>query len=173
MKVSIYCVELTLSFYFFTSVCDREIYLPKGPVWPVAPVAPGRPGNPNTQVVPVLPVAPRGPGKPGPPGKPAGPAILKEKHMITGGFRKQPGASIIWAYLICFYRPETKFAKVMFLQVSVCPQGEGVRGGGVGDRGGGVCGMHAPCQILRDMVNERTVRILLECILVFFGILTN
>ena len=27
------------------------------------------------------------------------------------------------------YRPQTKFAKVMFLQVSVCPQG-----------GGGVCG---------------------------------
>ena len=25
-----------------------------------------------------------------------------------------------------FYRPQTKFAKVMFSQVSVCPQGEGV-----------------------------------------------
>ena len=29
-----------------------------------------------------------------------------------------------------FYRPLTKFAKVMFLQVSVCPQGGGVHGGG-------------------------------------------
>ena len=27
-----------------------------------------------------------------------------------------------------FYRPQTKFAKVMFLQASVCPQGGGVRG---------------------------------------------
>ena len=34
---------------------------------------------------------------------------------------------------------------------------------------GGVCGMHAPQQILwlRYTVNERAVRILLECILVF------
>ena len=28
----------------------------------------------------------------------------------------------------CCYRPQTKFAKVMFLQVSVCPRGGGVRG---------------------------------------------
>ena len=33
-----------------------------------------------------------------------------------------------------FYRPQTKFAKVMFLQVSVCPQG------GVCGCSGGVCG---------------------------------
>ena len=41
------------------------------------------------------------------------------------------------------YCPQTKFAKVMFLQVSVCPQG-GVHGGG-GMRGWGVCmaGGHA------------------------------
>ena len=32
---------------------------------------------------------------------------------------------------------------------------------------GGVCGMYTPLQILPDMVNERVVRILLECILVF------
>ena len=31
---------------------------------------------------------------------------------------------------------------------------------------GGMCGMHAPHQKLRDMVNEWEVRILLECILV-------
>ena len=42
------------------------------------------------------------------------------------------------------------FAKVMFLQVCVCPQGEGGRA----------------WQILRDTVNEEVVRILLECILV-------
>ena len=28
------------------------------------------------------------------------------------------------------YRPQTKFEKVMFLQVSVCPQGGGMHGGG-------------------------------------------
>ena len=54
--------------------------------------------------------------------------------------------------------------------VAECVSG-GMYGGGV--RGGGhawqgeVHGMHAPPrQILRDMVNERVVRILLECILV-------
>ena len=41
--------------------------------------------------------------------------------------------------------------------------GRGAWAGGVCDRGG----MHAPHhQILRDTVNERAVRILLECILV-------
>ena len=80
----------------------------------------------------------------------------------------------------------------MFLQVSVCPQG-GVRGGGGGGGGmcggrhmwqgacvagsvcgrgasvaeGGMCATQSPCQILRDTVNERAVRILLECILVW------
>ena len=45
-----------------------------------------------------------------------------------------------------FYRPQTKFAKVMFLQVSVCPQRGGMCGcsGGVGAYmvalGGGMCG---------------------------------
>ena len=29
---------------------------------------------------------------------------------------------------VSFYRPQKKFAKVMFLQVSVCPHGGGVRG---------------------------------------------
>ena len=98
------------------------------------------------------------------------------------------------------YRPQTKFAKVMFLQVCVCPQGGMRASGGVcvllgvcawlggmhGCRGvcvvvgghvwlqGGVrtlrgvqlgCreGMHG---IWQDTVNERVVRILLECILV-------
>ena len=88
-----------------------------------------------------------------------------------------------------FYRPQTKFAKVMFLQVSVCPQG-GVcmvapRGGVHGcSRGAcmvvprgrawllqGAC-MFAPgghgWDMMRygDTINERAVRILLECILV-------
>ena len=54
----------------------------------------------------------------------------------------------------------------MFLQVSV-------RGGGVRGKGGwrgcmaeGVCMAGGVWQILRDTVNERAVRILLECILV-------
>ena len=142
---------------------------------------------------------------------------------------------------IAFYRPQMKFAKVMFLQVSVCPQLGGVRGcsGGWWDMHGcsgghqwllgghawllwGACmvalggmhgffgghawffpgGMHGFClgacmvfsggcacfflggawffpggvhvffleggihRIRRDTVNERAVRILLECILV-------
>ena len=33
------------------------------------------------------------------------------------------GEKIIFYFY--YYRPQTKFAKVMFLQVSVCPQGEG------------------------------------------------
>ena len=37
-----------------------------------------------------------------------------------------------------YYRPQTKFAKVMFLQVSVCPQGGGGMHGCSG--GGGMCG---------------------------------
>ena len=99
----------------------------------------------------------------------------------------------------CYYRPQTKFAKVMFLQVSVCPHG-GVRGRGVCMVGGacmvgvcmlgghawwGVCmagGMHGggvhcrgacvacmpppPRTDTTATVNDRAVRILLECILV-------
>ena len=126
-----------------------------------------------------------------------------------------------------FYRPQTKFAKVMFLQVSVCPHGGhawfysvgggmrgfiwgGMRGfiwgacvvlfgghawfylGGMcgfiwgGMHGfirGGICGfIRGACMVLFrggcvwffqffqiqwDTVNERAVRILLECILVW------
>ena len=33
-----------------------------------------------------------------------------------------------WRFKTFYYRPQTKFAKVMFLQASVCPQGGGVRG---------------------------------------------
>ena len=126
-----------------------------------------------------------------------------------------------------YYRPQTKFAKVMFLQVSVCPRGGSMRGcsegacvvaggacvvapggcawllqGGMHGcsrgacmvalgacmvaPGGGMCGcsggacMVAPGGVHRcsgegcawdmtrygDTVNERAVRILLECILV-------
>ena len=41
----------------------------------------------------------------------------------------------------------------------------GVHGGGYAWQG--ACATHAPPKILRDMVNERAVRILLECILVY------
>ena len=71
------------------------------------------------------------------------------------------------------YRSQTKFAKVMFLQVSVCPQGGGewacVVAGGVCMVAGGACvvaGGEGVRRIRRDTVNERAVRILLECILV-------
>ena len=87
-------------------------------------------------------------------------------------------------WLVNYYRPQTKFAKVMFLHVSVCPQG-------------GVPGQEPPCQVcpragtpplpgtppwagtpphrytpqeqcmLEDTGNKRAVRILLECILVY------
>ena len=32
---------------------------------------------------------------------------------------------MMYLVLLNIYRPQTKFAKVMFLQVSVCPHGEG------------------------------------------------
>ena len=56
--------------------------------------------------------------------------------------------AILHRVLKCYYRPQTKFAKVMFLQVSVCPQGEwdvhGRRGHVWQSRvcmAGGMCGM--------------------------------
>ena len=44
-----------------------------------------------------------------------------------------------YKFIFNYYRPKTKFAKVMFSQVSVCPQG-GVRGTGGGMHGRG-CGV--------------------------------
>ena len=84
------------------------------------------------------------------------------------------------------YRPQTKFAKVMFSQVSVCP-----RGGGSAPLHAGIhtpwadtplgrhplrqtpvyAGIHPPAQcMLGDTVNKRAVRIPLECILVSIGL---
>ena len=87
---------------------------------------------------------------------------------------------------VSYYRPQTKFAKVMFLHASVCPRGGcawrggmlgGVRGSwGACMAGRGACvagsgghAHHPPKQIPQDTVNsvnERAVRILLECMLV-------
>ena len=72
-----------------------------------------------------------------------------------------------------FYRPQTKFAKVMFSQVSVCPGGE-VGGGvfaplhaGTPPSGQTPPGRHPPlCSACWNTVNKRPVRIPLECILV-------
>ena len=58
----------------------------------------------------------------------------------------------IFSMEIYFYRPQTKFAKVMFLQVSVCPRW-----------GGGDAQILRQMLRLRHAVNERAVRILLEC----------
>ena len=73
------------------------------------------------------------------------------------------------------YRPQTKFAKVMFLHLSVIlftgggtfpgHMTGGVHPGGSASGGGGRCWADPP-GILRDTGNERPVRILLECILV-------
>ena len=61
---------------------------------------------------------------------------------------------------IGYYHPQTKFAKVMFLHLSVC------------SLGGGICiqAGSAPHRILRGTVNERAARIPLECILVQFNV---
>ena len=64
-----------------------------------------------------------------------------------------------------YYHPQTKFAKVMFLQVFVCPQGEGGLHAG-GSASGWVCIQGDPHWILWDTVNKWAVCIILECILV-------
>ena len=60
----------------------------------------------------------------------------------------------------------TKFAKVMFLHLSFCSHGGWSASGEGGSLHPGGCWQTAPDRILRDTVNERAVRILLECILV-------
>ena len=85
------------------------------------------------------------------------------------------------------YRPQTKFADIMFSQVSVCSRGWGVC---LRSQGEGVCvsgtppsrhpppvadippGRHPPSppSACWHTVNKRTVRIPLECILVKCGI---
>ena len=68
-----------------------------------------------------------------------------------------------------------KFAKVMFLQVSVCPQEghtcTGGMGGGVMCDGGGRSGLGGspPGTPVRPLL--RAIRILLECILVYCKII--
>ena len=95
--------------------------------------------------------------------------------------------SLILGGLCHYYRPQTKFAKVMFLQVSVCPRGgmhgcRGacmVKGACVAKEGAyvakGACMVKGACVvkggggmrgIQQDKINERAGRILLECILV-------
>ena len=81
---------------------------------------------------------------------------------------------------IDYYHPQTKFAKVMFLQVFVCPQGKGMHGrgghvwweGGVcgggghvwkgGVHGGGVCGRPADTTRMHSS-RMRTGRSLTVC----------
>ena len=79
-----------------------------------------------------------------------------------------------------FYCPLTKFAKAMFLHLSIilfkgggggyCIQRRGLHPGGQHLRGSAFRGRVGktpfPHRILQDTVNERAVHILLECILV-------
>ena len=65
--------------------------------------------------------------------------------------RWQPG----WRSTRSYYRPQTKFAKVMFLHVSV-----------ILSTGGGSASVHVGIPPPGDTVNERAVCILLECNLV-------
>ena len=97
--------------------------------------------------------------------------IFKNNEKIPGNLLlKKPGKvlEISWNFVSpkkwepCYiYHPQTKFTKVMFSQVFVCPHG---------GRGfciqGGWADTPPPNRILRDTVNERAVRMLLECILV-------
>ena len=62
-----------------------------------------------------------------------------------------------------YYRPQTKLREG-YVFTGVC---DSVHGGGVrGCRGGGRAWLGGAHRIRRDTVNERAVRILLECILV-------
>ena len=77
--------------------------------------------------------------------------------------------------VIIYYRPQTKFAKVMFSQVFVCTRGGSLSGGSLSRwslSGGGICpGWGVSVQggslsRIPPYSNERVVRILLECILI-------
>ena len=78
-------------------------------------------------------------------------------------------ASLINSQTDVYYRPQMRFGKVMFLHLSVshsvhvgksASRGVCIRGGGWADPP-----PLLPDRILRDTVNERVVRIILECIL--------
>ena len=104
-------------------------------------------------------------------------ALSREGSFITSGPTKPPSFYCVplqffsrktyllfhhyppWVCTSTNYRPQMKFAKVMFSQVSVCPRGRG---------GLPHCmqGHPAPCSACWDTVNKRAVRIPLECILV-------
>ena len=111
-----------------------------------------------------------------PEGEPPYKRLKGSERVISEGSFKSP-----------YYRPQTKFAKVMFSQVSVCPKGtsQHALGRGCLPRGclpggclPGECllgarGRHPPetkgrhpREILRDTVNKRMGRIPLECNLV-------
>ena len=82
--------------------------------------------------------------------------------------------------LLNIYRPQTKFAKVMFSQVSVCPQGGDLPHCMLGYTprqipprqtlpGQTPPGIHRPLgSACWDTVNKRAVRIPLECILLYY-----
>ena len=75
----------------------------------------------------------------------------------------------IFSYLVYlsaptyYYRPQIKFAKVMFSQVFFCPGG-GWSASRRGSASGG--GLGRPPGLLRHTIKEQAVRILLECFLV-------
>ena len=116
-----------------------------------------------------------GPGIPTPP-----PSLLTPSSSHHNMYRWQascthPTEMLSCIYIIAqFYRPQTKFAKVMFSQVSVCPQRQGVYPIACWDTHTPwgrhpLLGRHPPLgSACWDTVNKRAVRIPLDCILVSF-----
>ena len=94
------------------------------------------------------------------------PKILENQVALQKRFYFSTINEYVFLFETC-YRPQKKFTKVMFSQVSVCPQG-------------GICPIacwdtpppwaDTPVRsVCWDMVNKRAVRIPLECILVQFN----
>ena len=111
---------------------------------------------------------------------PAGTRRGKPRHRSDTETNNMNIATVTMAF---HYRPQTRFAKVMFSQVFVCPQGEGSvsRGslsGGVSVRGKGLCpeGLVSKGVCVQGGLCQGDVRlvlILLECIFVFQSRMLN
>ena len=107
--------------------------------------------------------------------------MLVFNHATVSGYKDAKAVfRHKWVLVVpTFYRPQMKFAKVVFSQVSVCPRGSLSRGRvvsvwGISVKGGlcqggiylGVSLLGRPSRHRPPYSNERAVCILLECILV-------